>query len=190
MPRPHKCRCIFSEPNISVFKPKGVPAYELEAIELRLDELEAIRLADLEGLYQEEAAKMMNISRATFGRIVDEAHHKIASALLNGKMIIFKGGNIKMSDKRTFVCADCEHRFQVPYGTQRPQECPSCHSHNIHRAPEERGGRRWGRQGFGRGQSDKGPKRLGLCMDSKSNNEPIQNNQPQNEKLNKKEDKE
>ena len=94
MPRPFKRRFVDGEPGASAFKPAGVPGHVLATVELRFDELEALRLADLEGLYQEEAAKQMGISRATFGRVLDGAHRKVADALLNGKMLIFKGGNV------------------------------------------------------------------------------------------------
>jgi predicted DNA-binding protein (UPF0251 family) len=67
----------------------------LEEINLTLDELESVRLADLEGLYQEDAAKKMNISRQTFGNIVDSAHKKIADALLNGKALKIEGGVVE-----------------------------------------------------------------------------------------------
>lgn len=60
---------------------------ELERIELGLDELEAMRLADLEGHYQEEAAAVMGVSRPTFGRIIEAARRKVADALLNGKAL-------------------------------------------------------------------------------------------------------
>jgi predicted DNA-binding protein (UPF0251 family) len=69
------------------FKPCGVPNHTLEIVELTKDEMEAIRLADLEGLYQEDAANKMEISRPTFGRILSSARAKIADALINGKSI-------------------------------------------------------------------------------------------------------
>jgi len=69
------------------FKPRGTPRTELVEVCLRIDELEALRLADVEGLYQEEAARQMNISRATFGRIVEAAHRKVADAILHGKAL-------------------------------------------------------------------------------------------------------
>jgi len=94
MPRPLKCRFVDGEPGALAFKPAGAPGRGLAVVELQFDELEALRLADLEGLYQEEAAKRMGISRATFGRVLDGAHRKVADALLNGKMLIFKGGNV------------------------------------------------------------------------------------------------
>jgi len=70
----------------------------LEEVNLTLDELEAIRLADLGGLYQEDAAKKMNVSRQTFGNIINLAHKKIADALLNAKALKIEGGNIERVD--------------------------------------------------------------------------------------------
>jgi predicted DNA-binding protein (UPF0251 family) len=69
------------------FKPRGIPLVNLEEVSVRLDELEAIRLADYEGLYHEDAAQKMKISRATFGRILDEARHKVAEAIIIGKAL-------------------------------------------------------------------------------------------------------
>ena len=87
MSRPKKCRCINCTPNTSYFKPKGIPIFKLEEVSLSLDELEAIRLADYEGLYHEEAAEKMTVSRATFGRILNEARHKVAEAIVDGKAL-------------------------------------------------------------------------------------------------------
>jgi uncharacterized protein len=87
MSRPKKCRCINCSPNSSYFKPKGIPLIQLEEVLLSLDELEAVRLADYERLYHEEAAGRMSVSRATFGRILDSARKKIADALINGKAL-------------------------------------------------------------------------------------------------------
>ena len=87
MPRPRKCRCVRCEPSAYYFKPRGIPLMYLEEISVRLDELEAIRLADWEGLYHEEAARKMEISRATFGRILEEARHKVAEAIIKGKAL-------------------------------------------------------------------------------------------------------
>lgn len=103
-----------------------------------MDELEAVRLADLEGMYQEDAAKKMNISRQTFGNIIISAHRKIADCLVNAKALKIKGGVVEMAE-RHFVCYECKHEWTVPYGTARPNECPKCKSLNIHRAPHDRG---------------------------------------------------
>jgi len=77
--------------NHRCFKPCKVPGNLLETIILSHEELEAIRLADEEKLYQEECANEMEVSRATFGRILNSARAKIADALLNGKKIIIEG---------------------------------------------------------------------------------------------------
>jgi len=87
MARPKCCRRIGCQPGDTYFKPRGIPLTELSEVELALDEFEAIRLADFEGLYQAEAARKMRISRPTFGRIVSVAHQKIAEALVQGKAL-------------------------------------------------------------------------------------------------------
>jgi uncharacterized protein len=84
MSRPKKCRCIACTPGAAYFKPRGIPLVHLSETVLHLDELEALRLADYEGHYHEAAARQMNISRATFGRILDEARRKVAGAIING----------------------------------------------------------------------------------------------------------
>ena len=98
MPRPCRCRRIRCRPDTNYFKPRGIPLDALEEVNLTLDELEAIRLADLSELYQEDAAKKMNISRQTFGNIINSAHKKIADALLNAKALKIEGGNIERVD--------------------------------------------------------------------------------------------
>lgn len=70
------------------FKPCGVRGKGLEKMELNCDEMEAIRLSDYEGLYQQECADKMGISRTTFSRVIQNAHKKIAEALLQGKAIV------------------------------------------------------------------------------------------------------
>lgn len=87
MSRPKKERCIRCQPNAFYFKPRGIPLIHLEEVNLSLDELEAIRLADYEGLYHEQAAEKMNISRPTFGRILNEARRKLAEVLVDGKAL-------------------------------------------------------------------------------------------------------
>jgi predicted DNA-binding protein (UPF0251 family) len=149
MPRPCKCRRIRGRPCADYFKPRGIPLSELEEVVLTLDEIEAMRLADLDGLYQEQAAQKMNISRQTFGNIVESARKKTANAIFNGKVLKIEGGVVKMT-QRCFVCADCKNVWTVPYGTGRPNECPKCKSANIHRSAQDRGG--WGIGRFGRGR--------------------------------------
>ncbi|MFA5039509.1 MAG: DUF134 domain-containing protein [Candidatus Omnitrophota bacterium] len=95
MPRPCRCRRIRCKPDANYFKPRGIPLDRLSEVNLALDELEAVRLADLEGLYQEDAAKKMNVSRQTFGNIINSAHKKIADALLNAKALRIEGGVVE-----------------------------------------------------------------------------------------------
>ncbi len=84
MSRPRKQRCIQANPRSRFFKPQGIPMMDLEVISLKTDEIEALRLADLDGLYQVEAAGLMGISRATFANIIESARKKTARALLGG----------------------------------------------------------------------------------------------------------
>ncbi len=97
MPRPRQCRRVAHLPQVTFYKPRGVPLSVLQQVDLTFDELEAIRLADFEGLYQEQAAQKMNISRQTFGRIIESAHKKIADALVNGKALSIKGGPFELT---------------------------------------------------------------------------------------------
>jgi predicted DNA-binding protein (UPF0251 family)/predicted Fe-Mo cluster-binding NifX family protein len=84
-------------------KPAGIPARVLDEIVLGFDEAEALRLADLEGLYQEAAARSMGISRQTFGRIVETARHKVADAILNGKALRLDGGEFTIKGEETMI---------------------------------------------------------------------------------------
>ncbi|HVP57742.1 MAG TPA: DUF134 domain-containing protein [bacterium] len=149
MARPVICRRVCWRGNSDYFKPRGVPLRFLEEVALGVDELEAIRLADLEGMYQEDAARRMRVSRQTFGNIIASAHRKVADALANAKALRIEGGVVTMTE-RQFVCSDCKNEWSVPYGTARPAECPKCKSTNVHRAPQDRGWAR-GRGHYGRG---------------------------------------
>jgi predicted DNA-binding protein (UPF0251 family) len=101
MPRPCCLRRIDVNPRAVYFKPAGIPVPMLEEVILTLDELESLRLADMNGLYQEQAAEKMKISRPTFSRIVEEARRKTADALIHGKALrIETGSAILPSDAR------------------------------------------------------------------------------------------
>jgi uncharacterized protein len=135
MPRPSCCRRVAGLPPCSLFKPAGIPAATLERVTLGLDEMEALRLADLLGLYQEDAARQMNVSRQTFGRILDAAHKKVAEALTQGKALCITGGTVEMARKRVFRCRACKARWELPRGTGRPQKCPACKQEDFLRVP-------------------------------------------------------
>jgi predicted DNA-binding protein (UPF0251 family) len=92
------------------FKPCGIQKKIVETVSLNLDELEAMRLADYDGLYQEQAAEKMKISRQTFGNIIMSAHKKIADFLINSKMLSVEGGKVEI-DACRFSCLACKHTW-------------------------------------------------------------------------------
>lgn len=100
MPRPLSCRRIAGRPAAKIFKPVGIPVAHLDEVVMTLDEFEAVRLASLDGLYQEEAARQMNVSRPTFSRIVASAHWKLADALVHGKALRIEGGPVQLRRRR------------------------------------------------------------------------------------------
>jgi predicted DNA-binding protein (UPF0251 family) len=160
VPRPPKCRRIVDQPPATGFQPVGVSGDTQPAVELGLDELEALRLADCEGLYQDAAAERMGISRATFSRLVQTARTKVATALVEGRVLMFQGGTVRVAPTRRFMCETCGAAFDLPHGTGRPDKCPKCSSNNIFRADGPCGGRhRRGRCGRGCGPGANGPGR-------------------------------
>jgi len=134
MVRPKLCRRVAWQPVCRQFRPVGPPAEEQKRVTLTVDELEAMRLADLLGLYQEDAAGRMGVSRQTFARIIESARRKVAQALTEGLTLLIEGGVFTMAQMRVFQCSDCGHSWEVPFGTGRPAECPQCQSKNCHRA--------------------------------------------------------
>lgn len=129
MPRPTKCRRVAFMPGVTYFKPAGIPLRVLEEVRLTVEEAEAIRLKDLEGLEQEGGAERMNVSRPTFQRVLVAARQKIADALLNGKAIRIEGGSFEMALRR-FRCEN-GHEWDVPFEAMistPPQLCPACNT--------------------------------------------------------------
>ena len=96
MPKPKKPRKVSFIPTTTYFKPQGVPLSSIEEVNLTLDELEAVRLVDLEGLEQIGAAEKMKISQSTFQRILTSARKKVSESLVEGKAIKIEGGRVKM----------------------------------------------------------------------------------------------
>jgi predicted DNA-binding protein (UPF0251 family) len=137
MARPEKLRCIAQLPSVGCFKPAGIPANALQGVRLSLEELESIRLKDLEGLEQEKCAQQMHISRPTFHRILESARKKLADALINGKAIRIEGGNFELPHRR-FRCGSDGHEWNVPFeimAQRLPLSCPKCLGENIQRTP-------------------------------------------------------
>lgn len=107
MPRPKKCRMVDAAPGVRLFKPQGIPARLLEEIYLSLEGYEALRLADLEGLRQDEAAERMQVSRQTFGRVLSEARKAVTEAIVKGLVLRIEGGEYRVADGSTDSAAVC-----------------------------------------------------------------------------------
>ncbi len=129
MPRPQKCRRVAFIPGVTYFKPAGIPMRSLEEIRLSLEEAEALRLKELEGMEQEPASERMNVSRPTFQRVLTSAHRKVADALLNGRAIRIAGGNYEMVSHR-FRCRR-GHEWDAPFelaADDLTALCPTCNT--------------------------------------------------------------
>jgi predicted DNA-binding protein (UPF0251 family) len=147
MARPPKCRRVEFLPNATYFKPAGIPLRELEEVSMSVEEAEAIRLKDLEGLEQEQGAEKMNISRPTFQRVLASARQKVADALLNGKAIRITGGNFQMSWRR-FRCHK-GHEWELDTAvSELPELCPKCRERNVEPILSA-GGRHFNRDHYG-----------------------------------------
>jgi uncharacterized protein len=107
--RPTKCRLVSALPGVTYFKPAGIPLRLLDEVQLSVEEVESLRLKELEGLDQADGAQRMGVSRATFQRILSSAHQKTADALLNGRAIRIEGGNFQLTGQAG--CQDCALRL-------------------------------------------------------------------------------
>lgn len=141
MGRPHKERRIEQLPTVTHYKPAGIPARNLDEIVLTFEEMEALRLADIEQLDQGAAAERMGISRPTFHRLITKAHQKVSTALWQGKALTIEGGSYRIdhphkNELRSFSCRQCGHEWAVPHGTGqsgRDMCCPACEAADIMR---------------------------------------------------------
>jgi predicted DNA-binding protein (UPF0251 family)/predicted Fe-Mo cluster-binding NifX family protein len=100
MPRPVTERILGSAIPNRGFRPSGSAVDKTNELVITFDEAEALRLADLEGLYQQAAALRMGVSRQTFGRIIESARRKTADALINGKRLRIDGGVVAIEEKK------------------------------------------------------------------------------------------
>ena len=93
-----KCRFIEKEYNNHIFKPKSIPMSQLATISIGHDEMEAVRLVDLEHMKQSDAAAKMGVSPATIQRIIESTREKIIRALVEGHAIIINGGDYEIKE--------------------------------------------------------------------------------------------
>ena len=120
-------------PENTCFKPEGVKISSCDEVQLTLDEFEAVRLAHYEGMYQEQAAVMMNVSRPTFGRIIESAQQKIADFLVNGKALKITGGDIFVVNSNINPCESCKRASVNCDRMNDNKRCPYCRK-NIKKA--------------------------------------------------------
>jgi predicted DNA-binding protein (UPF0251 family) len=132
--RPQKRRRVEFLPNANYYKPVGIPLRDLKEVSMSIEEAEAIRLKDLEGLEQGQGAEKMNISRPTFQRVLVSARQKIANALLNGKAIRIEGGNFQMTQRRFHCHRGHEWELADPV-SDVPELCPTCHLPDVQLVP-------------------------------------------------------
>jgi len=99
MVRPRKTKFVNFDPEVKYFKPRGVPLSTLREVEINIEELEALRLSELENLSQVEAAEKMDVHQSTFQRTLARARYKVTEALINGCAIKLNGGAYKMPNK-------------------------------------------------------------------------------------------
>lgn len=129
MARPTKFRRVEFFPEDTYFTPLDKKGCKIDEMTLKLEELEAMRLKDIEDLNQEECAKRMQVSRQTFQNIIDSARKKVAIALTDGKAIKIDGGNYRASFCK-FKCFNCGELYEINY-EQDKHKCPYCGSDEV-----------------------------------------------------------
>ena len=121
MPRPKKCRRVCGIPPCASFAPPGGAAGE--EVLLTLDEFETLRLIDLEGLQQEQAALAMGVARTTVQAIYNAARKKVADCIVNGKALRIGGGDVEVcAGRKDCRRARCPHRCGAPCGREEKEE--------------------------------------------------------------------
>lgn len=133
MVRPLISRKVGYKPEVSYFKPRGIPMTKLHEVLLTVDQREAIRLADLEGMTHDDGGQYMGVSRSTFGRILRMARKILADAVINGKAINVQGGHYEMvaSEESQIRCLNCRHKWKDGSGGDGKKNCPMCHSSRL-----------------------------------------------------------
>lgn len=134
--RPGKYRIVRVDPKISQFSPRGRPGRPDE-IRLKMDEFEALRLADYQGLSQKEAAKSMRISQQTFSRILKQARYLTAKGISTGSAIRIQGGQYVISSRIKNSEEDKPAQKEIPAGKDSPQNKPQKQDSSLKNQPEQ-----------------------------------------------------
>jgi predicted DNA-binding protein (UPF0251 family) len=137
MARPKKWRRVAFIPERTLFCPIGEPPGGKEVV-LSMEEIEALRLKELEGLDQKGCARRMRVSRATFQRVLGSARGKMAEAVVLGKGIRVEGGSFQPAWQH-FRCLDFGHEWDVSFEEAvigGGRECPDCNSTNVQSLPQ------------------------------------------------------
>lgn len=137
MGRPPKCRRVEFLPQCTFFKPAGIPLWSLEEVSLTVEEVEALRLKDMEGLEQEKCAERMGVSRPTFQRILTASRQKVTQALVEGKAIRVEGGHYEYVARR-LRCTECREEWETQPSDPLDPVCPQCGSRDVSRMPRRR----------------------------------------------------
>jgi uncharacterized protein len=126
--RPKRLRRLAFAPPAHLFSPSGEENHTVpqDTVILTMDEFETLRLADLECHSQEQAAKKMGVSRATFGRIIESGRSKVAQALVQGCRIEISGGSFMFGRGRHLQCPRCKRRQARDMNEQEHVECRRC----------------------------------------------------------------
>lgn len=140
MARPTKCRRVGFFPDTTCFKPLGKREQE-EEVSLKIEEVEAMRLKDIEGLNQQECADRMEVSRQTFQNIIDSARNKVAIALTKGLVINIKGGNF-ISNCCEVRCKSCNTTYEIKHIKDK-RICPNCNSNKVNCNNKNKRCHRW-----------------------------------------------
>jgi predicted DNA-binding protein (UPF0251 family) len=130
MPRLKSLRKVSAIPKVKGFLPFGVESSSEEAVFLHLEEYEAFKLCDYDGMNHVEAAAMMGVSRPTFTRIYSAARSKIATAFAEGRSIEIEGGKVYI-DSHWFHCEGCGCYFNHVESPHSNTNCPLCGSADI-----------------------------------------------------------
>ncbi len=129
MTRRMKCRTVDFLPETDSFQPEGKSKESTNEYILKIEELEALRLKDVEGFSQEACAEKMHVSRQTFQKIIDTARNKVALALTKGAGIRITGGSF-VTKKCKIQCTDCGHIYEPNFEDDKVT-CPMCGSRRI-----------------------------------------------------------